>query len=231
MRISVLDLTHSPSPLLDGLPTPGEQIVRWLAPELPEADFTIHAVAHGAPLPETRAFDGLVVSGSEKGVYDDTPWIGPLRALLLAVRETRQPVFGICFGHQVMADTFGGRAGKADHGVAVGVRRFEGAGGAFDAHVWHQDQVTAVPPGAAITCHAPYCPVGGLAYDFPALSVQAHPEYSETQLRALFQRGRGIFIAPDDADAAIASFRGSSVAPDLLAQRTAEFFRSAAHAP
>ncbi|MEM9851397.1 MAG: type 1 glutamine amidotransferase [Pseudomonadota bacterium] len=227
MRISILDLTGHPKTLLWDMPRVGALIRGWLAPALPEAVIEVHDVAEGgAALPETCDFDGLVVSGSEHGVYDPVPWIAPLKALLLATRDTGKPIYGICFGHQIMADTFGGRAEKAPQGNHIGARRFAMDGqGTLDAHVWHQDQVTAVPPGARVTGRADHCPVAALEYDFPAQSVQFHPEYSQGHLRGLFTRLEGELLDARQRDAAIESFTGSQVAHDLGAKEAAAFFR------
>lgn len=227
MRIAILDLTTHSEPLLSGVPTAGELIERWLGPDMAGDDLTIHAVAQGAPMPGPDAFDGLLVSGSEKGVYDPTPWMADLRALLLATRDVGKPIFGICFGHQIMADTFGGRAELTDIGVQVGARTFAGAVGDMSAYVWHQDQVTEVPPGATVTLSAPYCPVGALAYDFAAQSVQFHPEYDPPAMTALFERGRDLFIEGALADGAIASFAQVPVAERLMARDAARFFHDA----
>ena len=227
MRIAILDLTEHPLPLLEGMPNVGQQIVAWLGPALPEADLVTFAInAGGAALPDVSDFDGLVLSGSELGVYDDVPWRQPLRDLVQASKEAGKPIFGICFGHQLMADVFGGKAELADKGTVVGARQFTTEAGVVDAHVWHKDQVTAVPPGARVTMSASHCPVGGLDYDFPARSVQFHPEYTEAHLRELFSRGRDKFLSGEEADGAVASFEKSDVARNLMAKETAEFFRS-----
>jgi len=125
MRIAILDLTTHSEPMLSGLPKVGIQIEKWLSPALPEATFS-------STVPALGTFDGVVVSGSEFGVYDQTPWMQPLRAFLLAVKAAGKPIFGICFGHQLMADTFGGKAEKTDSGFAVGVRAFDIEGEAGD---------------------------------------------------------------------------------------------------
>lgn len=226
MKIAVLDLTTHPLPLLAGQPRVGAQVIGWARQGLPRADFVCHDIAEGgAPLPAPEDFDGLILSGSEFGVYDETPWMAPLRALLLATRAAGKPIFGICFGHQIMADTFGGRAERA-HDPILGARRYTFGGRAVDVHVWHQDQVTAVPPGARVTGSADYCPVGALEYDFPAASVQFHPEYSEAHLRTLFDLFLGTAVSEEARAAALASFEGAQVAPDVAAAELAALFDS-----
>ena len=204
----------------------GEQIISWLSPALAEGAFRWYDIEqNGEDLPGLKAFDGVVLSGSEHGVYDATPWNQPVRTFLLNCRAAGKPIFGICFGHQMMADTFGGHAEKAKVGVTVGARTFQFGEISKDAHVWHQDQVTIVPPGARITASASYCPVGALEYDFPATSVQFHPEYSEYQLCEIFKRTRDNFLTGAQADGAIESFARSDVRSDLMAKETAAFFR------
>ena len=147
------------------------------------------------------------------------------------VKQTKaagKPIYGICFGHQIMADTFGGKAEKAEVGNVVGAREFEFADQSVDAHVWHKDQVTVVPPGATVTATAGHCPVGALAYDFPAASIQFHPEYTDPHLREIFERGQGKagFLEPEEAVDAVASFETSDVKVDLMAAEVAALLRT-----
>lgn len=225
MRIAQLELTGHPSPLLDGLPRTAQQIKAWLAPHLPEVTFTATNIVDGAPLPEYRDFDGVIVGGSEFGIYDDTPWMQPLRQFLTGCRDRQKPIFGICFGHQIMADVFGGRAEKASVGNIVGARPFRYHGDPVEAYVWHQDQVTQVPGGARVTASASHCPVGALDYDFAARSVQFHPEYRADHLTTLFSRGRDIFLPADLAEAGLDSLKSAHVLDDLAAAQAAQLFR------
>jgi len=225
MRLSVLDLTAEMPDLLAGLPRASRQIIDWLAPALPEAKFTAHDISGGAPLPDLSEFDGVILSGSEFGVYDDPPWMQRLRDFLRDLRAARIPSFGICFGHQIMADTWGGRAELALGGKAVGVRRFLVEGQMVNAYVWHQDQVTEVPPKAEVRGAADHCTFGVINYPFPAMSVQFHPEFTDSQIRAMFERGRDHFITGAEVDEALASLEGNPVSASLMSGETAAFFR------
>ena len=51
--------------------------------------------------------------------------MSPLRKLLLETKKAGKPIYGICFWHQIMADTFGGKAEKLQIGNVVGVRQFD----------------------------------------------------------------------------------------------------------
>lgn len=225
MRLAILDLCVWLPEYQEGQAKFGELIAAWTARGVPQADMTVIDVVEGEALPDPDAFDGYVISGSDKGVYDDTPWMEPLRQFLIDARAAGKPMFGICFGHQIMADVFGGKAEKVG-AAEVGVRAFEAEGATIKGHVWHQDQVTEVPPGAEVIARADYCPVAALSYDFPAMSVQFHPEYSADYVADFLRKSRGEVLSEEETDAAVAQFDQSDVSADLFAAQVGAFFNA-----
>ena len=226
MKIAILDLTGHPLPMLENLPRVCDLISEWLFPFLPEANFKCFDIEEKRQnLPQITDFDGLLISGSEHGVYDATCWNRPLRSLLIEAKTAMKPIFGICYGHQIIADTFGGRVEKADIGEIIGAKSFDFGSHCADAHVWHRDQVSIVPPQARVIASSSYCAVGALNYDFPAASVQFHPEYSECHLRELFERGVNHFLIEEQVVAAIESFEMANVSQDLMSKETANFYK------
>ena len=224
-RIAVYDCVTGDA-LTEKYGRTGVLIVDWLRPHLSGVDWSTVHVAGNAALPDPGQVEAVLISGSEKGVYDDVPWMAPLRANLLAMRETGVPIYGICFGHQIMADTFGGRAEKADQGFVTGTRAFRVGEQERPAFLAHQDQVTQVPPGARVTATAAHCPIAGLAYDFPAASVQFHPEYDAGFTGDLID----MFGSELMSEAQIRAARESLIADvnaDLWVREVAAFFRQA----
>ena len=133
MKIAILNCC-APDAAFDKLGLQGDFIGEWLCACLPEARFTEVLLANGHDLPEATSFDGYIVSGSEKGVYDDAAWMQPLSNFLINLRERHIPVFGICFGHQLMAQVYGGVAEQVDLGMVVGSREYRANGQTFSAH-------------------------------------------------------------------------------------------------
>lgn len=170
-------------------------------------------------LPDTpSAADAWLVTGSKFGVYDDLPWLPPLKLFLQKARSASVPLIGVCFGHQLFAEAFGGRAQKFEGGWGVGVHDYnvtrtptwmQGATGRFAMHAMHQDQVTALPDDATILATSPFCANAMLAYGNPeapdAISVQPHPEFTDTYAAGLLEL-RSVNIAPETTSEAKSSF-------------------------
>jgi GMP synthase-like glutamine amidotransferase len=180
-------------------------------------DYRTWNVAEGELPPGPEAADAFLVTGSPAGVYDDLPWIEPLEGFLRAA-SGRAALVGVCFGHQVMAEAFGGRVEKSPKGWGLGLQTYA----VTERRPWmdgedaiavpgsHQDQVVEPPAGARVVAASDFTPFGALAYDGRrAISLQLHPEFEPEFAAALIEQRRAR-IGDAAADAAIASL----AAPD-----------------
>lgn len=187
-----------------------DMFVRMLGAVDPGLEFFTVDVVGGDPLPDPHDADGWLVTGSRHGVYDDLPWIEPLKSFLRDALAARVPVVGVCFGHQILAEAMGGKAEKSDKGWALGVQSYEtrNAPGwlvrldrSWTAHAVHQDQVTAQPPDTTVISVSPFCDYAALAYgdaEAPiAISVQPHPECNAAYIEGLIEKRLGAIVPQD----------------------------------
>ena len=215
MKLTIIETGLPPEPLRGDWPRYPDMFQTLLEGADPDFVYDTVEIATGAPFPDPTALDGILITGSAAGVYDDLPWINPLLSFIQAAAEARVPQFGICFGHQALAEALGGRVMKSDKGWGVGRHEYEvpvkpvwmaDAPDRFSVAVSHQDQVIDAPPNATVIAASAFCPHAGLAYQkVPAASFQGHPEFDAGFASALHDLRRDR-IGHAAVDAAIASF-------------------------
>lgn len=177
-------------------------------------DYAVFDVAAGEMPAGVAECGAWLVTGSSAGAYDPEPWIAPLEDFLRAARG-QAPLVGICFGHQIMAQAFGGKVIKSPKGWGLGLQRYRLAeslpwmdsGEPIAVPGSHQDQVVEAPPGARVIGGNEFCELGMLDYgEGRAISLQLHPEFEPDYAMALIETRRGTRLTAEEADRAVMSY-------------------------
>jgi len=131
-----------------------------------------------------------IITGSAHSVYDDFDWIEYLRIKLKDMLELQKPVLGICFGHQLIADTFGGEVILNPKGWELGSCQVEFTKEAeksllfnqlespLDVFQSHQDVVTKIPKDAILLAKN-NMGIQSFSYKNIFYGVQFHPEFTK----------------------------------------------------
>ena len=166
----------------------GAQYAQLITRRVREAGLYAELVPHDEPLERLLARHpaAVVLSGGPASVYvKDAPALDP--ALLAA----GVPVFGICYGFQLMADALGGtveRTGGAEYGgtplevTAASTALFAGLPAGLSVWMSHGDAVTVAPPGFTVTARTAATPVAAFEdRERRFAGVQFHPEVRHSQ--------------------------------------------------
>ena len=133
--------------------------------------------------------DAWIITGSPRSVNDENDWMLDLENCIRKSAEINIPVLGICFGHQLIAKSFGGRVELNPNGWELGTYPIqltdEGVSSSlfvgFDNHAIvnesHQDCVTSLPENAV---ELAFNKKGNQAFKLheSMFAVQFHPEFS-----------------------------------------------------
>jgi GMP synthase (glutamine-hydrolysing) len=137
-----------------------------------------------ASVAELREYKGIILSGGPASVNaPDSVKCDP------GIYEMGIPILGICYGHQLTAQTLGGEIDKGnvrEYGSAVvkfSERKaiFDGVGENENAWMSHFDQVVKAPEGFEVIASTDDCPIAAMAnYEKNIFTVQFHPEVTHT---------------------------------------------------
>lgn len=139
--------------------------------------------------------DAYLITGSKAGVYDPLPWIAALESWIVDFHRQRARIIGICFGHQVIAQSLGGTAAKSEKGWGLGVlscgQTLTGNASTLRLIHSHQDQVITLPPNTLRLAGSDFCPNAALAIGNNVLTFQGHPEFTPRYLQRLLEQRKG----------------------------------------
>lgn len=161
----------------------------------------------GANLPDAcgiEGYDGVVITGSALHVYDGGPHVDPQIALARTALETGLPVFGSCWGLQVLTVAAGGSVRRNPKGLEIGFGRrirltaagrghpmYAGKDEVFNSVTVHRDEVESVAPGTRVLASNAFSAVQAVEIvqnGSTAWAVQYHPEYTLHDIAATLRR-------------------------------------------
>lgn len=181
------------------------------------------------------AFDGVLVTGSPASANDPFAWIARLKDDIRALVKEGKPLFGACFGHQVIAVALGGEVGHNDFGWAAGYVETRpvndlpwqsGQPATLGLYACHKEQVLKAPDGAEIVLEADGVPVGGYVLGGTVFALQYHPEMDDFFMKDLMNEYAPDF-GPETAAKAKASL-ARRAEREHISETIALFFESAA---
>jgi GMP synthase (glutamine-hydrolysing) len=156
------------------------------------------------PIGGLEGYDGVAITGSALNVYDGGPEVTGQIELAREVLKAKTPLFGSCWGLQVVTVAAGGTVRPNPKGREIGIGRrialtqagrthpmYRGKGSVFDAVTVHLDEVEILAPGTTVLAanaqsdvQAAEIVVDGAV----AWGTQYHPEFSLGDMAAIVRR-------------------------------------------
>lgn len=152
--------------------------------------------------PPPLSADAFVITGSAASVAEREEWVVRFESWLRDVVIYGAPIFGICFGHQVLAQALGGAVHRNPRGREMGTVRVErlrdddpimqGLPSSFDVNSTHVDTIARLPPGARTLARSALDEHQIVRFAKRCYGAQFHPEMDGSIMRSYIEARREV---------------------------------------
>lgn len=224
-KIAVL-ITGDPVPRVLESRGDFEGIFRELLEGTFDGEVIGYDIREGEFPPLDEELKALIITGSAANVPDQEPWMVVAQEWLRVVVPTGVPTFGVCFGHQLLAQALGGEVQLNPRGremSTVLVERsgesliFDGVDERFQANACHVDTVVALPEGAEPLATSAGDDHQCIRFSDTCYGVQFHPEFDSEVMKG-YVEARAELIAAEglDPDAMLARASDTPMSGQVL---------------
>ena len=235
MKIGILLVGRASEDLVDEYGTYAEMLIALINTEEQVFEFKTFNILDDEFPKDHLECDGWIVTGSPHGVYEEHSWIPTVSQLINNVYEANLPIFGVCFGHQLIAQALGGHVEKSEKGWGLGLHTYQvnnktdymsNLSEEVTLNICHQDQVLRPPQGATIYAKSEFCENAGFYIKDKVLTMQAHPEFLVDFTKALLTARRDVTIPKEFVDPALVGLKNNpdSAQSNQFAKTIRQFF-------
>lgn len=174
--------------------------------------------------------DGVVIGGSDTSVLDSFAWTNSIIELIKQIAEVKMPLFGSCWGHQMVAKVFGGEVvsdvSRKEMGSIEVVLTPQGKDdllfsrlpGKFVAQSGHKDHVIELPQNIDPLAYSELSPYQAIKVkDCPIYGAQFHADMDKIELKERLEYYQYDYVNTDEFDNICNSLQNSPEAVRVLA--------------
>ena len=235
MKIGILLVGRASEDLVDEYGTYAEMLIALINTDEQVFEFKTFNILDDEFPKDHLECDGWIVTGSPHGVYEEHSWIPTVSQLVNDIYKANLPIFGVCFGHQLIAQALGGHVEKSKKGWGLGLHTYQvnnkpdymsNLSEEVTLNICHQDQVLRPPQGATIYAKSEFCENAGFYIKDKVLTMQAHPEFLVDFIKALLTARRDVTIPKEFVDPALVGLNNNSdsVESNQFAETIRRFF-------
>ena len=235
MKIGILLVGRASEDLVDEYGTYAEMLIALINTEEQVFEFKTFNILDDEFPKDHLECDGWIVTGSPHGVYEEHSWIPTVSQLINNIYEANLPIFGVCFGHQLIAQALGGHVEKSEKGWGLGLHTYQvnnktdymsNLSEEVTLNICHQDQVLRPPQGATVYAKSEFCENAGFYIKDKVLTMQAHPEFLVDFTKALLTARRDVTIPKEFVDPALVGLNNNpdSAQSNQFAKTIRQFF-------
>ncbi|MBL8151875.1 MAG: type 1 glutamine amidotransferase [Blastocatellia bacterium] len=173
--------------------------------------------------------DAVIIGGSDTSVLDNFEWTESIASIVEKAVESYLPVFGSCWGHQMIVKIFGGKVATDISRKEIGSinvkltssgmkdRLFRSLPQTFVAQSGHKDHVFYLPECFEALADSELSPYQGIKMrGYPVYGAQFHADLGKSELIERLSYYRYDYVSCTEFDNVCANLRESPEALNIL---------------
>lgn len=198
IKLGILETGQNRPQFIKQYGTMGDWFIRFLSRNDGSYSFKIFKACFGEIPSSHDQCSAYLITGSAHSVYEKISWLNRLSCFIRKAAE-KVPFVGICFGHQLLHQIFGGKIALSVQGWGIGVHQYE----VFKHRKWmfppvsrcsllasHKDQVIKPAENSIVLAGSEFCPVAVSTIGSRILTIQPHPEMCKELAMKLYELRR-----------------------------------------
>lgn len=200
MKIAILDADKLTPSIIKRYGCYADKFIRLLSPAKDKftspAHFQRYNIIENQYPESIDKYDAYIITGSQHSCYENLKWIKDLENYIRLLHQNKKKLIGICFGHQIIAQSLGGLVEKNSKGWELGITAthitqplewMQPPRDFFFSLVSHQDHVTRLPEQAINFAETNLCCYSGFCIENHILTFQGHPEFSNNYVKLIIK--------------------------------------------
>lgn len=195
MKLNILLCDTFPGLLPDYIPSYESMFIKLFNGVRDDITYEVVPVWQNVLPSDIKKDEIYLITGSNSSSYDTSiPWVVSLQEWIKKAYSQNAKMVGICFGHQIIALSLGGKVIKSPKGWGTGIRCSEISDSLLATVIKgqelrllynHHDQVTELPEGAIRLATSDFCENEAFTLGDNIVTFQGHPEYVPEYARHL----------------------------------------------
>ena len=192
-KILILKTGNTIKSLLDS----GNDFEDWFiaCSGLSKSRFVVRSLHFGESLVNLNRISAIIITGSPAFITDEEAWNFIGASYIKEAHKSGIPILGVCYGHQLIAWTFGGKVefnkeGRSIGTISINLKEsakndllFGGLPERFNVNVSHQQSVVRLPPDAVKLAVSSSNILQAFRLGEKTWGIQFHPEFSKKIIR------------------------------------------------
>ncbi|PWQ95637.1 glutamine amidotransferase [Leucothrix pacifica] len=198
-------------------------------------EIVVYDAREASDLPVLSDYIGVIITGSHSMVTEKEPWSEHLLPFIRQMFQVEIPVFGICYGHQLISKAMGGSVAYHKQGIQAGTVAialtdeaqydpiFSQLPRTFSGNVGHSQSVIELPEVATLLASNHHESHEAIRLGKVMWGVQFHPEFTQSITRQYIGLSQAAIGATDQNVETLISECGETPESRSLIERFVNF--------